>query len=95
MSARLLALSHSELMAQHEISASFHHSSRRHNPSCDTARVTIKKISLNPTNRRSSHALAGGAGRATNGQRTSGQVAQVFGTYSAEFGTHRSGETGT
>jgi integrase len=63
------------------ISASFHHSSRRDNPSSDTARVTIKKISLNPTSRKSSHALAGGTGRAVNGQRTSGQMAQVFGTY--------------
>jgi len=31
------------------ISASFHHHSRRDNPSGDTARVTIKKTSLNPT----------------------------------------------
>jgi len=44
------------------ISASFHHSSRRDNPSSDAARVTIKKISFNPTSRRSSHALASGAG---------------------------------
>jgi hypothetical protein len=52
------------------ISASFHHSSRRDNPSSDTARVTIKKISLSPTSRRSSHAPAGDAGRAANGQRS-------------------------
>jgi hypothetical protein len=32
--------------------------------------VTNKKISFNPTSRRTSHALAGGAGRAANGQRS-------------------------
>lgn len=42
------------------ISASFHHSSRRDNPSSDTARATIKKTSFNPKSRRSSHALADG-----------------------------------
>src|SRR6266567_7046705 len=43
------------------ISASFHQSSRRDNPSSDTARVAIKKISFNPTSRRSSHDPADGA----------------------------------
>ncbi len=41
------------------LSASFHHHSRRDNPSSDTARETIMKISFKPTSRRSSHALAG------------------------------------
>jgi hypothetical protein len=39
------------------ISASFHHHSRRDNPSSDTPRVTIRKTRLNPTSRRSSHSL--------------------------------------
>jgi hypothetical protein len=60
----------------------FHHS-RRDNPTSDTARVTIKKISVNPPGRRSSHALASpGTGPeqpAVSG--ASGHVAQVFGTY--------------
>jgi hypothetical protein len=70
MSARLLALGHSELMAQHEDLGVLPPLPRRDNPSSDTARVTIKKISFSPTSRRSSHALAGGAGRAANGQRS-------------------------
>ncbi|MGH3193916.1 MAG: hypothetical protein ACRDOL_42995 [Streptosporangiaceae bacterium] len=37
------------------ISASFHHVSRRDNPSNDMTRETIRKISFKPTNRRSSH----------------------------------------
>jgi hypothetical protein len=63
------------------ISASFHHHDRRDKPSSDTARVTIKKISFNPTSRRSSHDLAlptRGKQLAVSG--ASGQVAQVFGT---------------
>src|SRR5690242_3737526 len=38
-----------------QISASFHHASRRDKLSSDTARETIRKISFKPTNRRSSH----------------------------------------
>jgi hypothetical protein len=53
-----------------QISASFRHHSRRAKPSTDTARMTIKKISVKPTSRRSSHAPAGGAGRAAYGQRS-------------------------
>jgi hypothetical protein len=37
------------------ISASFRYASRRDKPSSDTARETIRKISFNPTSRRSSH----------------------------------------
>ena len=41
-----------------KISASLHHNSRRDNPSSDTARETIRKISFNPTSRKSSHPLS-------------------------------------
>jgi hypothetical protein len=40
-----------------QISASFHHDSRRDNPSSDTARETTRKIRFKPTSRRSSHPL--------------------------------------
>jgi hypothetical protein len=63
-----------ELMPQQRISASFHHRSRRDNPSSDTARVAIKNISLNPTSRRSSHALADGTG--PRGRRSAGHPAR-------------------
>jgi hypothetical protein len=49
MSARLLALSHSELKAQHEDLGVLPPPLPRDNPSSDTARMTIKKISFDPT----------------------------------------------
>ena len=61
---------------------SFHHHSRRDNPSSDTARVTIKKISLNPTSRRSSHALAVPGANSQRSAAASDQVTQVLGTHS-------------
>ena len=87
MSAWPLALSHSELMAQHKDLGVLppplppRQAQQRHGT------VTIKKISFKPTSRRSSHALAGQdrpgmcrtRGRAVSG--ASGQVAQVFGTH--------------
>jgi len=65
------------------ISASFHHHSRRDSLSSDTARVTIKKISFNPTSRRSSHVPAGGGAEQPVVSGASGQVARVFGTYNS------------
>ena len=69
---------------------SFHHASRRDSPSTDTARVTTRKISFKPTNRRSSHASPNqtcppGTVRVTDptaSRKASAQVAQVFGTHS-------------
>jgi hypothetical protein len=58
MSARPLALSHSELMAQHKDLGILPPPFPPRQPSSDTARTTIKKISFNPTSQRSSHALA-------------------------------------
>ena len=58
--ARVLGLSRSATVSwcrSIKISASFHHDSRRDNPSSDTARETIRKISFKPTSRRSSHPL--------------------------------------
>ena len=74
------------------ISASFHHDSRRDNPSSDTARKTIRKISFKPTSRRSSHPRPGrhlptGARRETKPTASCGAYAQV----AQVFGTHRSG----
>ena len=57
-----------------QISASFHHHSRRDNPSSDTTRATTKKISFNPTSRRSSHAHAVPAG--LNSQRPAEHLAR-------------------
>ena len=49
----------SQLVPQHEDSASFHHDSRRHKPSSDTTRDTMRKMSFKPTSRRSSHPQQG------------------------------------
>jgi len=74
-------------MPQHKDLGVLHHSSRRDNLSSDMALDTVRKISFNPTSRRSSHALAGAG---PSGQRSavigaSGQVAQVFGTRNCEL----------
>ncbi len=71
------------------ISASFHHQSRRDNPSSDTTRVTTKKISFNPTSRRSSHARAVPAGR--NSQRPAEHLARWH-RFSAPTGRSRHGQ---
>jgi hypothetical protein len=55
MSPRPLTQGDRELMAQHEDLGILHHDSRRDNLSSDTARETIKKISIKPTSRQSSH----------------------------------------
>ena len=79
MSARLLTLSHSELMTQQKDLGVHPHHSRRDKPSSDTPRATVKKIRFNPTSRRSSHALAGGAGKAASEtDSASDQVALVL-----------------
>ena len=52
MSPRPLALSHSELMTQHQDLGVFHHDSRRDRPSTDPARVATRKVSFKPTSRR-------------------------------------------
>jgi hypothetical protein len=64
MSARTFALGHSELMAQHEdFGVLPHYHSRRDTRTSDTARVAIKKISLNRTSQKSSHAWQAKTGR--------------------------------
>ena len=50
----MLALGHDELMTQHQDLGILPPRLRRGKPSSDTARVTIKKISLKPASRRSS-----------------------------------------
>ena len=83
MSAKMVALSHSELMAQHKDLGVLPPPLPPRQPSSDAARVTTKKISLKPTSRRSSHALAGSAGPSCQGSAEHpAQVAQVFGTHS-------------
>jgi quinol monooxygenase YgiN len=56
----MLALGHSELIAQHQnLGILPPRLSRRDKPGSDTARATIRKTSLKPASRRSSHAQQG------------------------------------